>query len=88
MELLFLISLGLFALSALVWFAVWAIWIHANKAAYGPAPSGYAAAVLAEPMDPALRRRLAWYGRLKHVTLVLLGITVVLGIVVLSGRAR
>lgn len=83
METLFLISLTAFGLAALSWFTFWAVWIHANVAAYGPAPSGYAAMVTRGKSDPSVQRKLEWYGRVKRWTLMLLALTIVLGVWVL-----
>ena len=83
MEALFLISLTAFALAALSWFMFWAVWIHANTAAYGPAPSGYAAMVTRGESDPSVQRKLEWYWRVRRVTLVLLVVSIGLGVLVL-----
>ena len=87
-EMLLVFSLATFVPSALVWFFVWAFWIHPNAAAYGPAPQGFTAAAVAEPPSPLLRRRLVWYYTVKRLTIALLITCVVLGVVALSGRAR
>jgi hypothetical protein len=78
-ETLFLIALTAFAFAALAWFIFWAVWIHANTAAYGPAPSGYAAFLARGATDPAVQRKLTWYRRVRRATLVLLVSTIVLG---------
>jgi hypothetical protein len=68
---LFLISSGACLLAALAWYFVWAIWIHAKVAAHGPAPAN-----VMNRADPVVQKRLAWYGRLKLLTLILLVIAV------------
>jgi hypothetical protein len=78
-ETLFLITLTAFGLAALAWFTFWAVWIHANTAAYGPAPSGYAAFLARGKTDPMVQRKLMWYRRVKHATLILLILTIALG---------
>ena len=80
---LFLISLTAFGLAALSWFTFWAVWINANVAAYGPAPSGYAALVIRDQSDPSVQRNLEWYRKVKRLTLMLLALTIVLGVLAL-----
>ncbi|HMJ91875.1 MAG TPA: hypothetical protein VK530_18770 [Candidatus Acidoferrum sp.] len=72
MKTLFLIFSSTFALSALTWFFIWAIWIHAPQGWYGRAfgPVG-APDSLRRPEYPQTRR-LAWYRGLKFATIVLL----------------
>lgn len=82
-EILFIISFAAFVVSALAWFTFWAIWIHAPVAAHGPAPSTQVAAILNEPVDPSVQRRLEWYRRLKRTTLALLAVVVALGVAAL-----
>jgi hypothetical protein len=74
---LFYVSLAAFAVCAVTWFLVWAIWIHAQTGAYGPAPKGIAAAAI--PNEPTTERRLAWYRALKWSTIVLGAVAIVSG---------
>ena len=68
---LFLLAGTLFALAALGWFFVWAIWIHAPKAWYGRELSPLGAAERApSPTHPAVRH-LVWYRVLKLTTVLL-----------------
>lgn len=80
MKMLLYMSAGAFAAAALAWFFSWAIWIHAPKAAYGPAPDTIA--VNDQPF-----RAPSWYRGIMAATLIL-GLTtaVIFLLVTMLGR--
>lgn len=78
MRTLFFVSSALFLLSALSWFFVWAIWIHAQEGWFGRASGPVAEASRATSVHSPAARHLAWYARLKAATVVLLIATIVL----------
>jgi hypothetical protein len=79
MQTLFFTLLAAFSASAMLWFFVWAIWIHAPEGWYGKALGPPAIVARHPEKELVLARCLAAYRCLKIATIGLLALSVAAG---------
>ena len=82
---MFLICAGAFAVSALVWFFTWAIFVHSTASVYGTGPASMEPIM---PPDEAARLEHArgWVRRLRGVTLLLFVLAAITAVFALYSR--